>query len=90
MKTLVMIVQRQGWKQLFSGLSINYLKVNMNIFFFFFLASFFIYFHSFEKLQLWNMRQILVVPSVAIGFTLYDVLKSFLQVPPRDETGKVA
>ncbi|KAL2480257.1 Mitochondrial substrate carrier family protein [Abeliophyllum distichum] len=57
METLVMIVQRQGWKQLFSGLSINYLKV---------------------------------VPSVAIGFTLYDVLKSFLQVPPRDETVEVA
>ncbi|KAL2501377.1 Mitochondrial substrate carrier family protein [Forsythia ovata] len=57
METLVMIVQRQGWKQLFSGLSINYLKV---------------------------------VPSVAIGFTLYDVLKSFLQVPPRDETVEVS
>ncbi|XP_073034399.1 mitochondrial carrier protein CoAc2-like isoform X2 [Primulina eburnea] len=53
MATLVMIAQTQGWKQLFSGLSINYLKV---------------------------------VPSVAIGFTVYDVMKAFLQVPPRDES----
>ncbi|KAG8376109.1 hypothetical protein BUALT_Bualt09G0029200 [Buddleja alternifolia] len=53
LETLVTIVQTQGWKQLFSGLSINYLKV---------------------------------VPSVAIGFTVYDVMKAFLQVPPRDET----
>ncbi|KAI3443661.1 hypothetical protein Pfo_000326 [Paulownia fortunei] len=52
-ETLVMIVQTQGWKQLFSGLSINYLKV---------------------------------VPSVAIGFTVYDVMKAFLQVPSREET----
>ncbi|XP_057493620.1 mitochondrial carrier protein CoAc2 [Actinidia eriantha] len=51
-ESLVMIVQRQGWKQLFSGLSINYLKV---------------------------------VPSVAIGFTVYDVMKSALRVPARDE-----
>ncbi|PIN14509.1 hypothetical protein CDL12_12871 [Handroanthus impetiginosus] len=52
-ETLVLIVQTQGWKQIFSGLSINYLKV---------------------------------VPSVAIGFTVYDVMKGFLQVPSRDET----
>ncbi|KAL8464016.1 hypothetical protein ACS0TY_033810 [Phlomoides rotata] len=51
-ETLVMIVQTQGWKQLFSGLSINYLKV---------------------------------VPSVAIGFTVYDVVKAYLRVPSRDE-----
>ncbi|KAK0570786.1 hypothetical protein LWI29_006486 [Acer saccharum] len=51
MESLVMIVQKQGWKQLFSGLSINYLKV---------------------------------VPSVAIGFTIYDVMKLFLRVPSRD------
>ncbi|XP_009779866.1 mitochondrial carrier protein CoAc2-like [Nicotiana tabacum] len=50
--TLVMIVQRHGWKQLFSGLSLNYLKV---------------------------------VPSVAIGFTVYDLMKSYLRVPSRDE-----
>ncbi|KAJ0491295.1 putative mitochondrial carrier protein [Helianthus annuus] len=50
--TLVMIVQKEGWKQLFSGLSINYLKV---------------------------------VPSVAIGFTVYDVMKAYLRVPPREK-----
>ncbi|KAF3439578.1 hypothetical protein FNV43_RR17856 [Rhamnella rubrinervis] len=52
METLVEIAQNQGWKQLFSGLSINYLKV---------------------------------VPSVAIGFTVYDVVKAYLKVPSRDE-----
>ncbi|KAL6330982.1 hypothetical protein AAG906_009410 [Vitis piasezkii] len=52
METLVSIAQTQGWKQLFSGLSINYLKV---------------------------------VPSVAIGFTVYDIMKSWLQVPSRDD-----
>lgn len=53
LETLAMIFRTQGWKQLFSGLSINYLKV---------------------------------VPSVAIGFTVYDVMKAFLQVPSRDQT----
>ncbi|KAL5573021.1 hypothetical protein UlMin_022618 [Ulmus minor] len=52
METLVKIVESQGWKQLFSGLSINYLKV---------------------------------VPSVAIGFTVYDLIKAYLKVPSRDE-----
>lgn len=46
-ESLVLITQKQGWKQLFSGLSINYLKV---------------------------------VPSVAIGFTVYDVMKSWLRI----------
>ncbi|URE21371.1 Mitochondrial carrier protein [Musa troglodytarum] len=55
-ETLVMIIRTQGWKQLFSGLSINYLKV---------------------------------VPSVAIGFTVYDVMKSWLKVPSRDEAAIV-
>ncbi|XP_021750897.1 mitochondrial carrier protein CoAc2-like isoform X1 [Chenopodium quinoa] len=50
--TLVAIAREQGWKHLFSGLSLNYLKV---------------------------------VPSVAIGFTVYDSMKLFLQVPSRDE-----
>lgn len=54
MESLVMIVRKQGYKQLFSGLSINYLKV---------------------------------VPSVAIGFTVYDTMKAFLRVPSRDEAG---
>ncbi|KAL5714519.1 Mitochondrial carrier protein CoAc2 [Ranunculus cassubicifolius] len=53
MQSLVMIVQNQGWKQLFSGLSINYLRV---------------------------------VPSVAIGFTVYDTMKLWLRVPPRDSS----
>lgn len=52
METLLRIARKQGGKQLFSGLSINYLKV---------------------------------VPSVAIGFTVYDVVKSYLRVPSRDE-----
>lgn len=50
--TLLAIIREQGWKHLFSGLSLNYLKV---------------------------------VPSVAIGFTVYDSMKLFLQVPSRDD-----
>ncbi|KAG5414009.1 hypothetical protein IGI04_001576 [Brassica rapa subsp. trilocularis] len=53
MQTLVKIAREEGWKQLFSGLSINYLKV---------------------------------VPSVAIGFMVYDVMKLHLRVPSREET----
>lgn len=30
MGTLAMIIEKQGWKQLFSGLSINYLKVRQH------------------------------------------------------------
>ncbi|XP_074559074.1 mitochondrial carrier protein CoAc2-like [Curcuma longa] len=56
-ESLVMIVQSQGWRQLFSGLSINYLKV---------------------------------VPSVAIGFTVYDLMKSWLKVPSRDEIAAIS
>uniref|UniRef100_A0A1J3DXB9 Mitochondrial adenine nucleotide transporter ADNT1 n=1 Tax=Noccaea caerulescens TaxID=107243 RepID=A0A1J3DXB9_NOCCA len=56
MQTLFKIAREEGWKQLFSGLSINYLKV---------------------------------VPSVAIGFTVYDVMKLYLRVPPREETEAV-
>uniref|UniRef100_A0A0D9VDY5 Uncharacterized protein n=1 Tax=Leersia perrieri TaxID=77586 RepID=A0A0D9VDY5_9ORYZ len=51
--SLAMIAKHQGWRQLFSGLSINYLKV---------------------------------VPSVAIGFTVYDSMKVWLNVPSREET----
>lgn len=50
---LSFIVQNQGWRQLFAGLSLNYVKV---------------------------------VPSVAIGFTAYDIMKSFLRVPPREKS----
>ncbi|XP_004513092.1 mitochondrial carrier protein CoAc2 [Cicer arietinum] len=52
LRSVVLIAQKQGWKTLFSGLSINYIKV---------------------------------VPSAAIGFTVYDSMKSFLRVPSRDE-----
>jgi len=41
------IMRNQGWRQLFAGLSINYIKV---------------------------------VPSVAIGFTAYDIMKSWLNI----------
>ncbi|KAL0327471.1 UNVERIFIED_CONTAM: Mitochondrial carrier protein CoAc1 [Sesamum angustifolium] len=41
------IVRNQGWRQLFAGLSINYIKI---------------------------------VPSVAIGFTAYDMMKSWLHI----------
>ncbi|XP_047079363.1 mitochondrial carrier protein CoAc2-like [Lolium rigidum] len=54
--SLVMIAKHQGWKQLFSGLSINYLKV---------------------------------VPSVAIGFTVYDSMKDWLSVPSREKAAVV-
>ncbi|XP_066329812.1 mitochondrial carrier protein CoAc2-like [Miscanthus floridulus] len=52
-ESLVMIAKQQGWRQLFSGVSINYLKV---------------------------------VPSVAIGFTVYDSMKVWLKVPSREDT----
>lgn len=38
-ESLVIITKKQGWKQLFSGLSINYLKVTetfINLFYFIF------------------------------------------------------
>ncbi|KAL0323746.1 UNVERIFIED_CONTAM: Mitochondrial carrier protein CoAc1 [Sesamum calycinum] len=47
---LVSIVRVQGWRQLFAGLSINYIKI---------------------------------VPLVAIGFTAYDMMKTWLETPPR-------
>lgn len=49
---LTTIVRDQGWKQLFAGLSINYMKI---------------------------------VPSVAIGFTAYDMMKTWLHIPPRQK-----
>lgn len=50
---LTSIVCNQGWRQLFAGLSINYMKI---------------------------------VPSVAIGFTAYDMMKSWLHVPPHQKS----
>ncbi|CAK7352912.1 unnamed protein product [Dovyalis caffra] len=47
------IVRNQGWRQLFAGLSINYIKI---------------------------------VPSVAIGFTAYDMMKVWLRIPPRQKS----
>ncbi|KAF8388796.1 hypothetical protein HHK36_025476 [Tetracentron sinense] len=57
MEGLTTIVRNQGWRQLFAGLSINYMKI---------------------------------VPSVAIGFTAYDMMKSWLRVPPRQKSGSVS
>lgn len=82
MGTLVMIAQTQGWKQLFSGLSINYVKVNINILLIFAPLNS-ISLSKFANVHLYEFQ---VVPSVAIGFTVYDVMKAFLQVPPRDES----
>lgn len=56
-KGLTTIVSQQGWRQLFAGLSINYIKI---------------------------------VPSVAIGFTAYDMMKSWLHIPPRQKTQSVS
>ncbi|GLT97251.1 hypothetical protein SLE2022_148240 [Rubroshorea leprosula] len=47
------IARNQGWRQLFAGLSINYIKI---------------------------------VPSVAIGFTAYDIMKGWLNIPPRQKS----
>nr|GMD13243.1 mitochondrial carrier protein CoAc1-like [Ipomoea batatas] len=49
---LSVIVREQGCRQLFAGLSINYIKI---------------------------------VPSVAIGFTAYDLMKAWLGIPPRQK-----
>lgn len=54
---LTTIVRNQGWRQLFAGLSINYIKI---------------------------------VPSVAIGFTAYDLMKSWLHVPPRQKSQSIS
>ncbi|KAJ9701974.1 hypothetical protein PVL29_003957 [Vitis rotundifolia] len=54
---LASITRNQGWRQLFAGLSINYIKI---------------------------------VPSVAIGFTAYDMMKSWLRVPPRPKAQSIS
>ncbi|KAK9131232.1 hypothetical protein Sjap_011719 [Stephania japonica] len=53
MEGLISITRNQGYRQLFAGLSINYMKI---------------------------------VPSVAIGFTAYDAMKTWLKVPPRQKS----
>lgn len=54
-EALSIVVRNQGWRQLFAGLTINYLKI---------------------------------VPSVAIGFTVYDLSKIWLGIPPRQSQTK--
>ncbi|KAL8101569.1 mitochondrial carrier protein CoAc1 [Apium graveolens] len=54
---LTTIARDQGWRQLFAGLSINYIKI---------------------------------VPSVAIGFTAYDIMKSWLKIPQRQKSGSAS
>lgn len=54
---LASIVRNQGWRQLFAGLSVNYMKI---------------------------------VPSVAIGFTAYDTMKTCLHIPPRQKSKSVS
>lgn len=78
-ESLVTILQTQGWKQLFSGLSINYLKVRP--------TTSFTTFDSFSTGKDSTLASAIfqVVPSVAIGFTVYDVMKASLRVPSRDE-----
>lgn len=57
LERLSTIVRNQGWRQLFAGLSINYIKI---------------------------------VPSVALGFTAYDMMKFWLRIPPRQKSHSVA
>ncbi|KAF5815336.1 putative mitochondrial carrier domain protein [Helianthus annuus] len=52
-KAFTTIVSEQGWRQLFAGLGINYIKI---------------------------------VPSMAIGFATYDMMKLSLRIPPRQKT----
>ncbi|XP_022750084.1 mitochondrial carrier protein CoAc1-like isoform X1 [Durio zibethinus] len=54
---LTTIVRNQGWRQLFAGLSINYIKI---------------------------------VPSVAVGFAAYDMMKAWLRIPPRQKSQTVS
>ncbi|KAG4389247.1 hypothetical protein GLYMA_06G052900v4 [Glycine max] len=51
------IVCNQGWKQLFHGVSINYIRI---------------------------------VPSAAISFTTYDMVKSWLGIPPQQKSQSVS
>ncbi|KAG8495449.1 hypothetical protein CXB51_013176 [Gossypium anomalum] len=54
---LTTIARNQGWRQLFAGLSINYIKM---------------------------------VPSVAVGFASYDMMKVWLRIPPRQKSQTVS
>ncbi|KAJ7966411.1 Mitochondrial carrier protein [Quillaja saponaria] len=54
---LTTIVRNQGWRQLFAGISINYIRI---------------------------------VPSAAISFTTYDMMKAWLCIPPRQKSQSVS
>ncbi|TKY74896.1 Mitochondrial substrate carrier family protein B [Spatholobus suberectus] len=54
---LRMIVRNQGWRQLFAGVSINYIRI---------------------------------VPSAAISFTTYDMMKTWLGIPPQQKSRSVS
>ncbi|MED6219750.1 Mitochondrial carrier protein CoAc1 [Stylosanthes scabra] len=54
---LRIIVQNQGWRQLFAGVSINYIRI---------------------------------VPSAAISFTTYDMMKAWLGIPPQQRSRSVS
>ncbi|TYI79779.1 hypothetical protein E1A91_D05G044900v1 [Gossypium mustelinum] len=54
---LTTIARNQGWRQLFAGMSINYIKM---------------------------------VPSVAVGFASYDMMKVWLRIPPRQKSQTVS
>lgn len=79
--TLVMILRTHGWKQLFSGLSLNYLKVRNRLHIDWPLLPFV----SIMLTDHYTMFDNKVVPSVAIGFTVYDMMKAYLRVPSRDD-----
>lgn len=51
------IVRNQGWRQLFAGVSINYIRI---------------------------------VPSAAISFTTYDMMKTWLGIPPQQKSQSVS
>ncbi|XP_027355553.1 mitochondrial carrier protein CoAc1 [Abrus precatorius] len=51
------IVRQQGWRQLFAGVSINYIRI---------------------------------VPSAAISFTTYDMMKTWLGIPPQQKSRSVS
>ena len=81
---LLLIIRCQGWRQLFAGLSLNYVKVIEEygwqiLYSFFFLLNYISTMYLFLKID-----SVQVVPSVAIGFTTYDMMKILLGVPPRE------
>lgn len=80
------IFQNQGWRQLFAGLSINYIKV----LYMFTSLSFHLCVVSIISLQKSVYFCFQIVPSVAIGFTAYDMMKAWLRVPPRQKSKAIS